>query len=352
MDAIPLVQDVMSLSRNDRLLLSQTTARTDMGQLLRRYWYPVAVASELTEAEPIQPFRLLSEDFVVFRDKLGRLGCVPAACPHAQGDMALGYVEERGIVCTVHGWMVDVEGNCYPGYYYREHDQASSWAKSRACPVREHLGLLWVYLGDGEAPEFPDFGLGEVSALPSSPPPGGRGPDEAARGRDEAGETPALPASGAGVLRVHLLPIQQGNWLVEHSNALYAWRWHATTGGRLPNEGEATFVAPTHLQVGPPHLNQLLRRGKERDGREGAYLWLRAPVDQNKTWQARVDLVPGAAPHGAVEVVRVAEGDVPPPADDKREDLSFYSVGGDVETVAQELWGLLGKDEPAGGAVS
>ena len=39
---------------------------TAAGELLRRYWYPVGVASELTEETPTQLVRILGETLVLF----------------------------------------------------------------------------------------------------------------------------------------------------------------------------------------------------------------------------------------------------------------------------------------------
>ena len=45
--------------------LTQVAAGTPMGELLRRYWYPVAFTRELEEF-PIKAARLLGEDFALF----------------------------------------------------------------------------------------------------------------------------------------------------------------------------------------------------------------------------------------------------------------------------------------------
>ena len=50
--------------------LTQVAAGTPMGELLRRYWYPVAFTRELEEF-PVRPARLLGEDFAVFKTPRG-----------------------------------------------------------------------------------------------------------------------------------------------------------------------------------------------------------------------------------------------------------------------------------------
>lgn len=59
------------LSREDNQLLTRVDAESPGGQLLRRYWQPVAAATELTDEKPIKKVKVLGEDLVVYRDKKG-----------------------------------------------------------------------------------------------------------------------------------------------------------------------------------------------------------------------------------------------------------------------------------------
>ena len=81
------------------------------GDLLRRYWMPVAVAQELTDENPTKFVRLLGEDLVLFKDKSGRVGLLADHCSHRSASLVYGRVEERGIACAYHGWLYDCEGN-------------------------------------------------------------------------------------------------------------------------------------------------------------------------------------------------------------------------------------------------
>ena len=61
------------LSKADNELLIHTGPGTPMGELLRRYWMPIAGQSDL-ERTPIVPIRLLSEDLVLLQNEgLSRL---------------------------------------------------------------------------------------------------------------------------------------------------------------------------------------------------------------------------------------------------------------------------------------
>ncbi|HMH39149.1 MAG TPA: Rieske 2Fe-2S domain-containing protein [Streptosporangiaceae bacterium] len=75
--------------------LTQVAAGTPMGELLRRYWYPVAFTRELEEF-PIKAARLLGEDFALFKTPRGRYGMLPEACPHRRASLAYGVVGPTG----------------------------------------------------------------------------------------------------------------------------------------------------------------------------------------------------------------------------------------------------------------
>ena len=52
-----------------------------MGELLRRYWHPVAGAAEFAR-QSVQAVRVLGEDLTLYRDKSGNYGLVDRHCPH------------------------------------------------------------------------------------------------------------------------------------------------------------------------------------------------------------------------------------------------------------------------------
>src|SRR4051794_32711347 len=71
------------LSREINEQLTRVSAGTPMGDLMRRYWHPVAASRELEDS----PFRtkevdILGEKLVLFRDRGGKLGLIDRVCPH------------------------------------------------------------------------------------------------------------------------------------------------------------------------------------------------------------------------------------------------------------------------------
>ena len=101
------------LSSEDNIRLTRVSRGTPMGEVMRRYWQPAVLSSELAEADgaPVR-VRLLGEDLIAFRDTSGRVGLVDAYCPHRRAPLFFGRNEECGLRCVYHGWKFDADGNC------------------------------------------------------------------------------------------------------------------------------------------------------------------------------------------------------------------------------------------------
>lgn len=143
------------LTREENETLTRVGPGTPGGELLRRYWMPVACAGELTDGKPIKPFRLLGEDLVVFRDRRGRYGVVGERCPHRSASLAFGRVDEEGIRCPYHGWKFDCFGKCIEQPAEPESAGFRAKIKHTAYPVEKLGGLLWAYLGPEPRPLLP-----------------------------------------------------------------------------------------------------------------------------------------------------------------------------------------------------
>ncbi|ODU79653.1 MAG: hypothetical protein ABT00_12705, partial [Bordetella sp. SCN 68-11] len=149
----------MPLKAEENELLTRTGPGTPMGTLLRQYWIPAIRSGALErDGAPVR-VRLFNEDFVAFRGTDGRVGLLDEACPHRGVSMALARNEENGLRCIFHGWKFDTAGRlvdapCEPEAR-RERFCASVRVSQYA--VREAGSVVWVYLGQGDAPSFPDF---------------------------------------------------------------------------------------------------------------------------------------------------------------------------------------------------
>jgi 5,5'-dehydrodivanillate O-demethylase len=140
------------LPKEENELLTRVGPGTPGGELLRRYWHPIAVTKELTEQHPTKFVRVLGEDLVLFRDKGGRLGLLAERCSHRGASLVYGRVEERGIACAYHGWVYDAEGNCLQCPAEPADSKFHLTVKHKAYPVQEHLNLAWAYMGPAPAP--------------------------------------------------------------------------------------------------------------------------------------------------------------------------------------------------------
>ena len=134
------------LSAEDNEILTRVGPGTPMGNLLRRYWIPACLSSEIGQPDgPPARVRLLGEDLVAFRDTGGAVGLIEERCPHRGASLFYGRNEECGLRCTYHGWKFDVTGQCTD-----QRSEIRSFAhriKTKSYPVRESGGIVWAYLG-------------------------------------------------------------------------------------------------------------------------------------------------------------------------------------------------------------
>ena len=101
------------LSREDNELLCRVGPGTPMGTLMREYWVPAALSSELPEREgaPLR-IRLLGENLIAFRTASSAVGLIQNHCPHRGTSLFYGRNEDEGLRCVYHGWKFDVSGRC------------------------------------------------------------------------------------------------------------------------------------------------------------------------------------------------------------------------------------------------
>jgi 5,5'-dehydrodivanillate O-demethylase oxygenase subunit len=146
----------MPLSQAENDVLTRVGRGQPAGELLRRYWLPVAIARELTADSPTKFVRVLGEDLVLFRDQSGRVGLLADHCSHRGASLLYGRVEERGISCAYHGWLYDTGGNILETPPERN-DAIITHVKHQAYPVQKFVGLYWAYLGPAPAPAIPRY---------------------------------------------------------------------------------------------------------------------------------------------------------------------------------------------------
>jgi 5,5'-dehydrodivanillate O-demethylase len=124
------------------------------GRYLRSVWQPVYHSTDLRPGQA-KPLRILGESFTIYRGASGAPHLVARTCPHRGLQLSAGFVEGDAIRCFYHGWKFESSGQCI-----EQPPEESRFAKNiciKSYPVREYIGLIFAYLGDGEPPEFPCY---------------------------------------------------------------------------------------------------------------------------------------------------------------------------------------------------
>ena len=148
---------MLTAEENERI--TRVGPSTEMGECLRRYWWPLCLSTELAESDgPPLRVRLLGEDLIAFRDTSGSVGLVSSLCPHRRAPLFFGRNEEYGLRCVYHGWKFDRFGNCVD--MPSEPAGTALQAKVKLCAYAtyEAGGVVWCYMGpkdlQGDVPDF------------------------------------------------------------------------------------------------------------------------------------------------------------------------------------------------------
>lgn len=153
------------VSRDDNERLTRVGPGTPMGELMRRYWMPLAFSGQLAERDgpPIR-VRLLGESLVAFRDSSGQVGLLDERCPHRTASLFFGRNEEGGLRCVYHGLKFDTVGNCVdvpclsPATSDAQRASLMRQLRVTAYPCIERGRVIWTYMGPPELkPGFPEL---------------------------------------------------------------------------------------------------------------------------------------------------------------------------------------------------
>lgn len=139
-------------------LLIHTGPGTPCGQLMRRFWQPVALSDELPGDAPL-PVKVLGEDLVLFRDDQGLPRLLGLHCAHRGADLSYGRLEDGGLRCIYHGWLYDGRGRCLDQPGEPEGGRTKGSIRHPAYPCQERAGAVFAYLGPAEPPPLPGYGF-------------------------------------------------------------------------------------------------------------------------------------------------------------------------------------------------
>jgi len=121
--------------------------------VFRRFWYPTLALADLADGP--KPFKLLSENIVLWRQANGAPAALEDRCPHRRARLSVdSYVIDGALQCGYHGWRFNAGGRCVlvpqmpdaqPG--------AKSQVKSYQC--KERYGFVWVCLSEEPLLDIP-----------------------------------------------------------------------------------------------------------------------------------------------------------------------------------------------------
>lgn len=132
----------------------RTGPGTLCGTYLRKFWQPIMVGSKL-EAGRSRALTIMGQKLAVYRSQEGVAHCVDNRCAHRGAMLTGGWVEGDTIRCPYHGWAFGAGGQCVDQPFENEGYKKNIWIGGY--PTREYLGLIFVYLGEGDPPEFPIY---------------------------------------------------------------------------------------------------------------------------------------------------------------------------------------------------
>ncbi len=327
------------LTKEQNETLTRVGAGTPGGELLRRYWHPIAIAQELTEEQPTKFVRVLGEDLVLFRDKSGNVGLIGDHCAHRGASLLYGRVEERGISCAYHGWLYDTAGNCLETPAEPADSKFHLTVKMKAYPVQRFAGLFWTYMGPQPAPVLPRFDV---------------------------------LARTDGRRRITMFPTLDCNWFAAAENAVDPWHLQIlhqdqprstqrpanTTRGYVDDIESSDFYLTSfgimkkrvykngkieeHPMIFPTHL------------RTGS-MWLRTPIDDTHTMHLTIGFQKNE--DGSTVDPRTEEPEVtylqpvkdPPNALHPEARFNFYAPWGQILTQDIVMWETQGPVSPREG---
>lgn len=138
-------------AERDPMRLVETAAGTPMGQVLRRFWHPVALSRSVAPGTA-RAVRLLSEDLALYRGESGAAYLIANRCAHRLTRLHTGWIEGEQLRCMYHGWKYDATGQCVERPAERPGSEAG--IRITAYPVHEYAGLVFAWMGEGEPPAF------------------------------------------------------------------------------------------------------------------------------------------------------------------------------------------------------
>lgn len=307
----------------DNELLTRIGPGTQMGAVLRRYWWPVAYSTNVKD-KPV-PTRVLGEDLILFRDGNGKLGLVDKACPHRSASLEFGRVEKDGIRCCYHGWKFAADGGCLDMPAEPENSPLKKQVKLKSYKTEEAAGLIFAYLGPDPVPLLPAYDLlvrDDMDRVVTA-------------GLDRCNW---LQRAENGADPCHSMALHASVYpsiALKRPDAVYEKTWY---GMRFAIQYEGQKLQNVFHQIVPSHTRRFGAR--VGDKRPAQYLHLRTPVDDYHTITYIIEAV--EAEGGRPGTIEVEQLRVTAPGEYDRVEDGWWGVAShDQDRMAQESQGVI-----------
>jgi phenylpropionate dioxygenase-like ring-hydroxylating dioxygenase large terminal subunit len=125
--------------------------------MIPNQWYPILLPEDIRNDRPTSA-RRMGENLVLWRDVDGNLVCQSARCPHKGADLGDGRLRGNSVECRYHGFRYGPDGNCVAVPCLGADARIPPALRVKTFPVREHLGLIWMWWGD-DREELPEINV-------------------------------------------------------------------------------------------------------------------------------------------------------------------------------------------------
>lgn len=152
------------LSREENDLITRTNNASPLNDLMRRYWLPALLSSELPDhgSKPVQ-VRLLNEELVAWRLADGSVGLLAEHCSHRGASLVYARSEGDCLRCIYHGWKYDHDGTVLDTPAEPARSVVKNKIKHPFYATHEAAGVIWAYLGPKDKqPLFPKYRFTEA----------------------------------------------------------------------------------------------------------------------------------------------------------------------------------------------
>ncbi|MFN0198475.1 MAG: aromatic ring-hydroxylating oxygenase subunit alpha [Planctomycetaceae bacterium] len=126
----------------------------DLEQIFWRHWLLAGHVSRIPHPGDYFLYEIAGESIIVVRDKQNQIHANYNVCTHRGSRICDEHTGHAlALICPYHAWTFNLDGSLR-GARAMPDDFDRSQHGLRTCPVKIHHGMIYIYPGDGEPPEF------------------------------------------------------------------------------------------------------------------------------------------------------------------------------------------------------